>query len=125
MIKYLGTFLLLMSLSGCNYAAWEAYNHYPEQSGPFNAEVHPCVNIEDKAALLWDTMQGVKKEEEKDAIINYLQRQVKQDPSMVIMQAGAELLYETEPMPEKGKFMEAAKDVCIKRFGSIMDRSHV
>lgn len=124
-MKIIGTFLVAMSLSGCNYAAWEAYNHYPEQAGPFNAEVHPCVDIEAKAALLWDTMQGVKKEDEKDAIINYLQRQVKNDPSMVIMQAGAQFLYDTDPMPDKPSFMAGARVVCLKRFGSIVDRSHV
>lgn len=125
MIKYLGTFLLLVGLSGCNHAAWEAYNHYPEQAGPFTAEVHPCVGIDDKASQLYDVMKNVKTEDEKDAIINRLQQYVAQDRSLVVLQAGAEFLYSEDPMPEKGRFIQAAHAACVKHFGSIMDRSHV
>ena len=124
-MKIIGTFLVAMSLSGCNYAAWEAYNHYPEQAGPFTAEVHPCVNIAAKAGKIWDVMQNVKKEEDKDAIINELQKYVSQDRSFTVLQAGAEFLFETDPMPSRESFIAASKDVCSKRFGSIMDRSHV
>lgn len=124
-MKLFGTIFLALSLSACNQAAFEAYSNYPTESGAYAEEVHPCVNMDVAAIKVYELVGNVQNEYQKDAIINELQKFVKDDPSYTILQSATEYLYNQDPVPSKELFVKMVEEACRYKFGTIADRKHV
>lgn len=138
-MKYLGTFLIALSLIGCDatqrgfekaYAPTIDYiggGPSPNQDmDVYTPKPHLCVNMDVAAGRVYDMATNPQNKYAKDAIINELNKHVKDDPSYRVLIQGVEFLYhQTAGFPPREEFSKNIVLICEYKFGQIADGNHV